>query len=146
METIKKTLFQVFKEEAIPYNLDRDISLMEIPFIVELLYILELKNNTNKNSIINRIKSNYFNICNRNEREALEYILRKTPPFNILEDIRNSQEILASTYGETIENTIDLIQGELEIIPEKASMAEYINVLKYFIDDFNIGEKNIKYT
>ncbi len=43
METIKKTLFQVFKEEAIPYNLDRDISLMEIPFIVELLYILELK-------------------------------------------------------------------------------------------------------
>ena len=136
----KESLFQVFKEEEIPYNIDRETNLMEIPFIVELLYILELKNHTNKSSIINRMKSNYFNICNRNERDALEYILRKTP-FNTLEDIKNSQEILASTYGETIENTIEIIQRELELIPQRASMGEYIEILKYFIDTFNIEEK-----
>ncbi len=61
---------------------------MEIPLIKEVLYLLKLKENPRENSnIINRIKCNYIKLCEDEEREAIEYILRKTP-FNTWEDIK----------------------------------------------------------
>ena len=136
----KKTLFQVFREEEIPLSIDQETSLIEIPIIKELLYILELKAKMDKQSTINRIKSNYFSICNKEEREAIEYILRKTP-FNTLEDLKNSEQLLASTYGETIEKTIEIIQQELELIPEIALVEEYVKLIETIIDNFSVEEK-----
>ena len=71
----KNILFQVFEEEKIPCTLSRDINLMEIPLIKEVLYLLKLKENPRENSnIINRIKCNYIKLCEDEEREAIEYI------------------------------------------------------------------------
>lgn len=139
----KRILLQVFEEEKIPSTISRDINLIEIPFIKELIYILELKvNNMDKKATINRIKSNYFSLCKREEREAIEYILRKTH-FNTLEDIKNSNQLLASTYGDIIEETIIKIQEELELIPEIAFMEEYIELLQTLLDRHSIEEKTL---
>ena len=137
----KEIMFQVFEEEKIPCTLDEDINLMEIPLIKELLYILELKENRgDKKSIINRVKSSYFNLCNGEERDAIEYILRKTY-FNSSEDIKNSQELLASDYGELIDKLIIEIEEEMALIPEKKNIEEYIELVQNILSKFNIEER-----
>ena len=140
-EEYKEIMFQVFEEEEIPCTLDEDINLMEIPFIKELIYILELKeNHGDKKSIINRVKSSYFNLCNGEERDAIEYILRKTY-FTNSEDIKNSQELLASDYAELIDKLIIEIEGEMALIPKKANIEEYVKLIQNILFKFNIEEK-----
>ena len=137
----KEIMFQVFEEEKIPCTLDEDINLMEIPLIKELLYILELKeNHGDKKSIINRIKSSYFNLCNGKERDAIEYILRKTY-FSSSEDIKNSQELLVSDYAELIDKLIIEIEEEMASIPKKANIEEYIELIQNILSKFNIEER-----
>ena len=140
-EEYKEIMFQVFQEEKIPCTLDKDINLIEIPWIKELIYILELKvNHGNKQSIINRVKSSYFKLCNSSERDALEYILRKTY-FIDLEDIKNSEELLASDYGEIIDKIIMEIDEEINLIPEKANIEEYIILIENILSKFSIQEQ-----
>ncbi len=136
----KNTMFQVFQEEKIPCTLNRDMNLMEIPLIKELLYVLKLKDNPKDiQNIINRIKSNYISICDDEEREAIEYILRKTS-FNTLDDIKESPQLMASFYGSTIEEIVDCIEEEGRLVPEKASLGEYIAVVQNLVTSSNIEE------
>jgi len=138
----KNILFQVFEEEKIPCTLSRDINLMEIPLIKEVLYLLKLKENPRENSnIINRIKCNYIKLCEDEEREAIEYILRKTP-FNTWEDIKNSQQLMTSQYSSIIDEIIHDIEEEGKLIPDIEKLEEYIIIVNYLIDKKNI-KKNI---
>lgn len=139
----KNTMFQVFEEEKIPCTLNRDINLMEIPLIKEILCILKLKGNPrDKTNIINRIKCNYLKLCEDEEREAIEYILRKTP-FNTLEDIQNSQQLMASQYSSTIDEIIQSIDEEGKLIPDKERVEEYVILVNGLMSQGNIKENII---
>lgn len=139
----KKVVSQVFQEEGIPLNMEEEISLWGLPLVKELVGLLELKNKMDKKALINRIRSKYFNICNQDEMEALEYILRKTF-FSSLDDLKNSQQLLASSYGSTIDKVIGEIRRELELIPEKGLIEEYIQVIEELINKFNPKERIIE--
>lgn len=130
-------LFQVFDEEGIPLKKEKEISLMEIPLAQELTYIFELKNKIDKGSIVNRIKSNYFSLCPRGEREAIEYILRKTY-FSTWSDLENSEQILASSYGESIKNIINTIKEEGESIPDQALVEDYLDIIRGLVEEFDL--------
>ena len=135
------TMFQVFEEEKIPCSMNKDTKLIEIPLIKEMLHILELKrNHMDKPSIINRIKSNYFSLCPNEDREAIEYIIRKTH-FNNIDDLKNSKQIMASAYGDIIDEIIVKLEEELSFIPEKASIEEYIEVVNGILNNSSLQEK-----
>ncbi len=137
----KSTMFQVFEEEKIPCSMNKDIKLIEIPLIKEIIHILELKmDRMAKPSIINRIKSNYFSLCHDDEKEAIEYIIRKTY-FNDIADLKDSEQIMASIYGATIDEIILKLEKELNSIPEKACIEEYIKVLTDILNNYNLQEK-----
>lgn len=121
-------IFQVFEEERIPSNLDREISLSQIPLLEELVFILEVKkNHMDKNSIINRVKSNFFSLCTRDKREAFEYILRK--------------EEYSSQIREELDCILKLIEEETKQIPEKGKLKEFIKVVRDFLKKYNVVER-----
>ncbi|MBZ2174494.1 PD-(D/E)XK nuclease family protein [Schnuerera sp. xch1] len=121
-------MFQVFEEEGIPCTLDKEINLIEIPLLEELLHILEVKKNGMDDiNIINRIKSAYFPLCNPQERDAMEYILRKQD-FN-------------SSFIENIEDIKFTIEQESECIPQNGSVKEYVEAVSNILDRFNIEER-----
>lgn len=139
-EEYKNIMFKVFEEEKIPCTLNRDINLTEIPLIKEVLYVLKLRENPkDKNNIINRIKSNYLKICEDEEREAIEYILRKTP-IKTLDDIKSSRQVMASEYASTIDDIIFKIEEEQNLIPSKGNLEEYIEIVDFFIGNLAIRE------
>lgn len=121
-------MFQVFEEEGIPCTLDKEINLIEIPLLEELVHILEVKKNGMDDiNIINRIKSAYFPLCNPQERDAMEYILRKQD-FN-------------SSFIENIEDIKFTIEQESECIPQNGSVKEYVEAVSNILDRFNIEER-----
>lgn len=124
----KDRIFQVFEEERIPLNLDKEISLVQIPLLEELVNILEVKkNHMDKNSIINRIKSNYFPLCSREDRDALEYILRK--------------EKFYSSFEINIEDIKASIEEETKLIPAKAPISEFIKAVIKFLEKYDIDKR-----
>lgn len=121
----KDRLFQVFEEEGIPLALSKETSLIELPLIKEFVQLLEVKKNQmDKSSIINRIKSNFFPLCSRDMREAIEYILRK-------EDIN-------SPLKAEIDRLLALIEEENNSIPAKGRPEELVNSLMTFIREYNV--------
>lgn len=124
----RNKMFQVFEEEGIPCTLDKEINLIEIPLLEELVHILEVKKNgIDDINIINRIKSAYFPLCNPQERDAMEYILRKQD-FN-------------SSFIENIEDIKFTIEQESECIPQNGSVKEYVEAVSNILDRFNIEER-----
>lgn len=137
----KDIMFEVFEEETIPCSLNKDINLMEIPLIKEILHILELKkNNMDKPSAINRIKSNYFKLCDN--RDLIEYILRKLDFESILE-LKNSNKLEVYSEGKLIRDIIERIEKESESLPERANIGEYINFITQIIEKYNLEDSII---
>ena len=135
----KDRLFQVFKEEGIPTSLNKEIKLIELPLIRELLHILQLKENT-KESIINRIKSSYFNLINIEDREAIEYHLRKIP-FKSIEELIKDLSFNPTPYDSEIEALLLSLEEEFNMIPHKASIKDYTTILMNFLEGYQIEEK-----
>lgn len=126
-ESYKDLLFQVFEEERIPLILDKEINLIEIPLMKELIYILETKKyNMDKKRIINRIKSNYYPIADKKDRELIEYILRK----GNIEDL--------GKYD--MDHIIGVIEDETNVIPPTGTIAEYANLIIDILKKYNIEE------
>lgn len=139
----KDIMFQVFEEERIPCSLNKDISLIEIPLIKEILHILEFNiNKGNKTSIINRIKSNYFSLCNNEDKEVIEYILRKLQ-FDSTWELLNSDKLQSFNYASNIEKIIIAIEEESKSIPEKANIEEYVELIMNIIQKYNIEDSII---
>jgi len=120
----KERLFQVFEEEGIPLTLSKETSLLEIPLMKELIHILEVKKNLNKTSIINRVKSNFFPLCSRDMREAMEYALRKGN--------------MNSSLKEEFDRILSLIEEENSSIPEVAKPYELVRCVMDLIDKYNV--------
>ena len=126
-ELYKDILFQVFGEERIPISLDKEISLIEIPLLKELIQVLEVKKyNMDRKSIINRIKSSYYPLVNKKEREYIEYILR------------------IGSIGELKKHKMDHIIGTIEdeanTIPARATVVEYVNLALEIIQKYKVEE------
>ncbi len=135
----RNKMFQVFDEEKIPCSLNKDIKLIEIPLIKELIYVLQIKEDS-KEAIINRIKSNYFNLSNMGEREALEYALRKLR-FRSIEDLIHRSRSDFSAYVPNLQSILLIIEEEMESIPSEATIREYISFIMKLLDKYHIEEK-----
>ncbi|GFN34277.1 PD-(D/E)XK nuclease family protein [Tepidimicrobium xylanilyticum] len=135
----KDKLFKVFEEEKIPCSLNKEIKLIQLPLIKELTYIFQVKENTKK-SIINRIKSNYFSLCNTEERDKLEYYLRKLA-FKSLEDLMERTGSNTKFHMPNLDFILKTLEEEFNLIPAKASINDYTLILMDFIKKYNIEEK-----
>lgn len=126
-ESYRDLLFQVFEEEGIPLALDKEISLIEIPLMKELIYIFEAKKyKMDKKRIINRVKSNYYPIADKKDREFVEYILRK----GNIEDL----------YKYNMKYIIESIQDEINSIPSTGTIVEYVNLIINILKKYNVEE------
>jgi len=126
-ESYRDLLFQVFEEEGIPIILDKETSLIEIPLMKELIYVLETKKyKMDKKSIINRIKSNYYPVADKKDREKIEYILRK----GNIEDLK--------TYD--MEGIIRAIEDEAKYIPSSGTIDEYAGLIIDILKKYNVED------
>lgn len=145
-EDYKETLFQVSEEESIEISLIKEKPLIELPLIKEFLSIIETKiNNSDKNSIINRVKSNYFTISDYDLKNKLEIILRSLD-FNsiekLLENLKTNQSLnVPEDYIEDIHNIILKINQELNLIPETNSIIKYNDIFLNIIDKYKLPDK-----
>ena len=135
----KNDMFQVFDEERIPCSLNKDILLIEIPLIKELIHVLQIRENS-KRAIINRIKTNYYNLCNAEEREVLEYHLRKLR-FDSIEDLVKNANLYIPSYMDNLESIIQSIEEEKEFIPSRTTIEEYISIVTKIIEKHHIEDK-----
>ena len=139
----KDIMFQVFEEERIPCSLNKDTSLIELPLIKEVLHILEFNiNKGNKTSIINRIKSNYFSLCNNEDKEIIEYILRKLQ-FDSTWELLNDSQLQSFNCASTIEKIIIAIEEESKSIPKEANIEDYVELIMNIIQEHNIEDSII---
>ncbi len=119
-------IFQVFEEEGIPLSMDKETSLMEIPLIKELVHILEVKkNNRDKTSIINRVKSNFFPLCPREIREAAEYMLRK--------------ESIKASFQDELDRLLSIIDEETSSIPDRGKPDELAKAVMDLIKKYDVA-------
>lgn len=126
-ESYKDKIFQVFEEERIPLTLDKDINLIEIPLLKELINVLETKKyKMDKRSIINRIKSNYYPLAGKKDRELIEYILRKEN----VEDLNK--------YN--LDYVLNAIEDEMNNIPSTGTIAEYVELVLEILKKYNMEE------
>lgn len=131
-ESYKDKLSQVFEEEKIPIKLDRKISLMEVPLLKELIYILDTKRcYMDVNSIINRIKSSYYPLLEKSEREFIEYIIRK--------------ESINGLKKHGVGNIISSIKDESNSIPAKATLTQYVELVSEIIKKYKLEERILEF-
>lgn len=141
----KDVLFEVAMEERMPISLRKENPLIEIPLIKEFLNILEVKiNKIGKQSIINRLKSNYFSITDYDLKSGLEFILRGLN-FNSLDELINlldKEKNLNISMGciEPIKELGQRIAEEINMIKEKDSIRNYNNIFMQIIDKYNLEE------
>lgn len=118
-------IFQVFEEERIPVALDKETSLLEIPIIREIIYLLEVKkDNEDINNIVNRIKSNFFPLCDRGMREAIEYTLRKGN--------------FKSSLKDEIDRILADIEEERDLIPDLAKPEEMVSSIVKLMKKYDV--------
>lgn len=140
----KDIMFEVFKKEGIPCSLDKDIRLIDVPFIRELLYILKLKQNRmSKSSVINRIKCSYFRICNGKDGDLVEYTLRKLD-FDSISKLKDSGKLENLNNIKAIEDIIGILEGEIQILPQKANIKDYTDFLMQIIEKYDLSESILK--
>ncbi len=120
----KDRLFQVFEEEGIPLNLNKEISLLELPLMKEIIHLLEVRKNPNRTSIINRVKSNFFPLCSKEIREAVEYVLRKKNENSSLKD--------------EVDRILSVIEEENSSIPDVAKPDKLVKCVMALIDKYNV--------
>ncbi|MDR7857269.1 PD-(D/E)XK nuclease family protein [Tissierella sp.] len=145
-EEYKDILFEVAKEENTPISLQKEVPLIEIPLIKEFLNIIDTKvSNLSKTTVVNRIKSHYFNIVDNELKDKLEFILRKLNFSNLDELIglfanENSLNISADSI-EPISEVIDIILDEMKLIADSNSVLNYNSIFKARIEYYCLNDK-----
>ncbi len=155
------TVFKVFDEEKIPCSINEEKFLMNTPIARQFLSIFEVKiKNYDKQSLINRIKSSYFELCTSSERDKIEFFLRKLNFENMGElmyIIANKKEkyrehiklgkdkyIDKLEFMEYLEKILLDIKREIEIIPNSGSIEDFVAASMKILDNYNIIDKVIE--
>lgn len=142
-------LFKVAKEEKVSINRPKTTPLLDKSLIREFLIILQ--NAINRGStltLINRIKSMFFPLVEKSERESLEYIIRKqnfqdlTELKSIVAEAKNLN--FAIEYLEPLKACINNIEDEINIIPQTSSMEDYRIIFLEILEKFEIDKLPIK--
>lgn len=154
------TVFRVFKEEKIPCSLNEEEILINTPIVRQFLSIIDLKiNNCNKKSLINRIKSSYFELCPSYKRDKIEFILRKLD-FENIDDLVFIIESKKEKYQqyidvgkieykdnlkfvESLEQIMSTIKKEVENIPSTGEVADFVSVSNNILDGYNVIDRII---
>lgn len=135
------------KKEKIPISIDDTIPLMNLPMTKEIINTLELSlYSGERESFLNRIKSAYLPICDEDERDILEYILRKSKFQDIHElydRIQNEKSLdIPEKYLKNISDIIQLLENEIIFLGEAESLKGFNENLLKLIDTYDM-EKNI---
>ena len=151
-------LYKVFNEEKIPFSIDEEMKLKDVPLVREFLNIVELSiSNFDKKHLINRIKSNYFSICEIDEMDKFEFMLQGEN----FENIYDLKEKLISDekklrymvlkgkeeYEDVLEDLINLdfildaIIDESKFIVKKGKFEDIANSLLNILVDYEVWEK-----
>lgn len=138
-----ETIFKVAKEEKVSLNRSNTTNLMDKGLTKELLTILEnVINNGDKSTLINRIKSKYFPLVEKNEIESLEFVLRKLNFLDLTglkklvessKEFNFSSETLAS-----LNNFIQKVEKEITSFSQYLTIDEYRNSILNLLEDFQV--------
>ena len=142
-------LFKVAKEEKVSINRSKTTPLLDKSLIKEFLIILE--NTISKGSkitLVNRVKSMYFPLVEKGERESLEYIIRKQNFENLSHLKKNVDEAKKLNFPveflESLKVCINNIEDEINIIPETSSMEDYKTIFLELLEKFEIDKLPIE--
>lgn len=142
-------LFKVAKEENVSINRPNTTALINKSVVKEFLMILENAiNRGSKLTLINRIKSMYFPLVEKKERESLEYIIRKQS-FESIADLKINVEQAKKLnfkveYLEALKECINNIEDEINIIPRISSMEDYKTIFLGLLEKFEIDKMPIE--
>ncbi len=154
------TVFKVFREEEIPCSLKEEEILINTPIVRQFLNIVELRvKNYDKQSLINRIKSSYFELCPIYERDKIEFILRKLN-FKNIEDLmfivankkEKYKEYIAAGKIEyednldfmgKLEKILEKIKEETDTIPTTGKVDDFVFSTMNILENYNIVENII---
>lgn len=145
----QESLHKISNMEEIPISINKASPLKTMPIARELLNILENgMGNFPKISLINRIKSNYFEICPEDRRDLYEIILRKLN-FQDIDDligIFNSSEKLNISIEEInyLKELIQALKLEYKQIQQSDTISNYNKNVKYILDNYNLKDNIIK--
>lgn len=140
-------LFKVSKEENLPLSISKATSLAILPLVKEFCNLIKSKlSQGSKESIINRIKSNYFPISNQDIKEELEYIVRRLNFNNIkeLDSILKDNKSL-KIPNNSLPNIIDVIKDvnqENDNVHDIDRVSNYNKFFLQLINDYEV-DKNI---
>lgn len=142
----KDSLIKISSEEKVPLNIRNEIPLIQVPLIKEFLNLIETRiNKGEKQRLISRLKSYYFNIVDEEHIDAVELILRRMN-FSSLEelvDILNKGNYSNSykEYMELIGNTVNKLKDEIDLISNYDLVENYNKVFKEIIKNYDIRNK-----
>lgn len=134
------------KKENLPISIDDTVSLMNLPMTKEIINIIELSLYAGeRESFLNRIKSAYLPICDEDERDILEYVLRKSKfqdIYDLYDRIQNEKTLdIPEKYLKTISDIIQLLKDEIIILEKTSSLKGFNENLLKIIDTYGIENK-----
>lgn len=155
---------EVFNEEGVPSTLGRDIRVIDVPLIQEIINILEARlSNFSKEDLVKGINSGYLNICEDIRKDKFQYILHNFNKQGNSKELKkafnkarlkyrhlikiNPQD--KELYEEKLEDIanvefiIDDFTGKLNEIPINGSCIDIVEALKRVIDYYDLS-KNIQ--
>lgn len=142
-------LYKVAKEEGIPINKSKTIPLMDMALVKEFLNILQnaFKDGT-KFTMINRVKSMYFPITVKGERESLELAIRKQK-FNNIGELKTILEQARGLnfpieYLESLRRCVLEIEEEISMIPINSTVENYSKILLGLLEIFQIDKAQLE--
>lgn len=139
-------IFKVAKEEKLPIAMDYSIPLKSLPLTREIISLIEFTiYSGDKEIFLNRLKSAYLSLSNKESRDRLEYILRKANFYNI-EDLwkminENKSMDIAEKYRDEIKDIILHLKDELSSLKGKHTLEEFNEKLLFILKDYSIEEK-----
>ncbi|WFA09410.1 PD-(D/E)XK nuclease family protein [Tissierella sp. Yu-01] len=140
------SLFRVADEEGIPLKISKKTPVSMLPIVKELLNIIKTKmSNGLRENILNRIKSNYFPICDSYDKDEVEYFIRKLN-FDSFDDLNkiledNKSLSIPLRYIEILKELVDKIRVENDHISEENAVDIYNSIFIKFLDNYKIEER-----
>ncbi len=142
----KDILIEVAEEEKVPITLAKEKTLRQVPLVGEFLNIINMKiNKLDKQSIVNRIKSYYFKILKQNNRNSMEFILRKLD-FKDMDELKylllNEKEInISMEYAESMKKMIKEITNEISSLRNQDYIDNYNNIFIEIIEKYDLKKE-----
>ncbi len=145
-EEYKSHLFQVAKEEGVPIDMRMELPLIQVPLVREFLNTIEMSvSRGDKQSFIKRLKSYYFDTVPIDNRDGLEYVIRRL-------DFRNLSELESLLAGskslninmEYLEILVEVVKTCIEEqrkICREDLVSNYNEIFGKLIEDYRLVEK-----